>query len=70
VSATLATVCTQESHAALKADDEQWFALPVLGIQGEWYADEPPLELRNCARCGSTLARPVLDLTRTLVEAA
>lgn len=50
-------------HAALKRDDAAWAALRFVGIQPA-YRDEPALELRDCPRCLSTLARPVTTTER------
>lgn len=44
-------------HDSLKADPSVWAALPLCGIQE--YDEEISLELRNCACCGSTLAKKI-----------
>lgn len=48
-------------HQAAKLDDAAWSSLPLVGIQPSIDdAGEPEqLELRNCTRCNSTLARLV-----------
>jgi hypothetical protein len=43
-----------EFHTRLKADPSAWAELEPRGYQE--YDDTHKLELRNCARCGSTLA--------------
>lgn len=47
----------REFHDSLKADACAWSELEYRGVQE--YDDESALELRNCARCGSTLAKIV-----------
>lgn len=48
-------------HEGVKLDDARWSALTYLGIQPSIDDNGQPeeLELRNCVRCGSTLARLV-----------
>jgi hypothetical protein len=61
-------MCHQRNHDALKRDPKAWEDLEYVGIQrvpeiGNEAAYH--LELRNCAKCGSTLAvqlDPRLDL--------
>jgi hypothetical protein len=45
----------QAYHNSLKDDPARWAQLEARGTQE--YDPEFALELRNCARCGSTLAR-------------
>lgn len=55
------TVCTPEVHAAMKRDDRVWAGLTFVGVSepGTPYA----LQLVNCP-CGSTLARPLTEVTK------
>lgn len=48
--------CTPASHDALRTDDARWAKLKRLGDM-RWPWGEV-FELRDCPRCGSTLARP------------
>jgi len=41
--------------------EEQWENLRYVGIQKSGYGDFPDAELRNCEKCGSTLAIEVTD---------
>ncbi len=52
------TAGTIRYHTRLKARDELWAALPLVGLQKTTMPDHD-LELRNCKLCGSTLARRV-----------
>lgn len=55
-----ALACTRAIHLALTTDDLAWSRLPLLGVQQvEADGDEPAyqLEVRDCARCASTLSR-------------
>lgn len=36
--------------------EEQWEKLSYIGLQRSVFDDYPDLELRNCRRCGSTMA--------------
>lgn len=47
----------QTYHNFLKDDCLAWETLDLLGFQE--YDDEFKLELKNCTRCGSTLAKKV-----------
>ena len=63
-------ICTTLTHAAAVADDASWSLLRPIGIQA---VDETEaLELRNCPRCFSTLARAIpvlsLDAARALAD--
>lgn len=58
----LYTTCELE-HAALKASEEHWTALPFGGIQP---LGALLLESRHCLICGSSLVRPV-SLARALM---
>lgn len=59
----LLSACTRESHAELKADDKKWeretvppvghATRPVMGDGDEF------IQIANCRRCHSTLARAV-----------
>lgn len=44
-------------HDGLKADESAWQALELRGVQK--IDDTEALELRNCAKCASTLARKI-----------
>jgi hypothetical protein len=46
--------CTLAEHAALRANDKAWDALPW---KSDWVFEDEVLEQRDC-KCGSTLARP------------
>ena len=48
--------CTTATHDALKADRDAWAALPV---KADWDLGAEVLQLRDCPRCGSTLAKPL-----------
>lgn len=45
--------CTAASHEALKADAAAWAALP---LRPDWRVLGEVMQLRDCPRCGSTLA--------------
>ena len=47
--------CTTATHDALKADRDAWAALPP---KVDWVVGDEVLQLRDCPRCGSTLAKP------------
>lgn len=49
-----ASTCTVASHEVLKADPAAWAALPV---RADWPVLGEVIQLRDCPRCGSTLAR-------------
>ena len=48
--------CTTATHDALKADRDAWAALPP---KVDWVVGDEVLQLRDCPRCGSTLAKPL-----------
>lgn len=48
--------CTTATHDALKADRNAWAALPP---KVDWVVGDEVLQLRDCPRCGSTLAKPL-----------
>lgn len=48
-----ASTCTVASHEALKADAAAWAALP---LRPDWPVLGEVMQLRDCPRCGSTLA--------------
>ena len=48
--------CTTATHDALKADRDAWAALPP---KIDWVVGDEVLQLRDCPRCGSTLAKPL-----------
>lgn len=48
--------CTVAIHEAIKLDDAAWIALPLRGVQLGYGLD---LELRDCPKCRSTLAREI-----------
>lgn len=52
------------NHDALKVSPV-WESLPSIGLQP---TDELPLELRNCDRCHTTLARPVRTTARAIAD--
>lgn len=52
------------NHEALKSSPD-WDALPSIGLQA---TDELPLDLRNCDRCRTTLARPVPTTARAIAD--
>lgn len=54
VADTKAAACTVASHEALKADPAAWAALPV---RPDWLALGEVIQLRDCPRCQSTLAK-------------
>lgn len=55
VSVVAATAyCTAAGHEALKADPAAWAALP---LRPDWPVLGEVIQLRDCPRCGSTLAR-------------
>jgi hypothetical protein len=57
----LPACCPTSEHDALKADPARWEAAHFVGIQRGLPGDpEPPLELRDCPECQSTLG-VVLD---------
>lgn len=45
------------AHDSLKADPETWETLHYVGLQE--YDEIFSLELRNCPKCGSTLAKKI-----------
>jgi hypothetical protein len=45
--------CTVGSHEALRADAAAWAALP---LRPDWPVLGEVIQLRDCPRCGSTLA--------------
>lgn len=47
----------QAYHASLKEDPVAWASLKLLGYQEN--DDTTRLELRDCARCGSTLGKKI-----------
>lgn len=55
MSAAYLPVCSPEQHEHIRTTPELWARCTPLGMQeqGEGY---PPLELRNCFCCPSTLA--------------
>jgi hypothetical protein len=53
-----ASPCLQSDHERLKRSPS-WESLEYRGAM-RLILDEPALELRDCPRCGSTLARPVV----------
>ena len=56
------STCAPGYHRELVANGEKWLArTKYLGIQ-EMNGDGPDLELRNCVRCFSTLAREIKRL--------
>lgn len=52
------------NHEALKASDA-WDRLPSIGLQ---QTDDLPLDLRNCDRCHTTLARPVPTTAQAIAD--
>lgn len=50
--------CTERFHERLKASTKAWQEMPLRGFQPGFQAMDL-YELRNCVRCGSTLARAV-----------
>ena len=48
--------CTTATHDALKADRDAWAALPP---KLDWVVGDEVLQLRDCPRCRSTLAKPL-----------
>jgi len=50
----------EADHEQLRADDERWNALPLVGFQqcDSGCYSEVIIELRNCS-CGSTLGRVI-----------
>lgn len=58
----MAPACTTELHADIVADPARFRGeLIFLGVQ-ELDDARPPLELRNCPRCFSTLALELADV--------
>lgn len=54
VADTRDAACTVASHEAMKADPVAWAALPV---RSDWLALGEVIQLRDCPRCQSTLAK-------------
>lgn len=50
--------CTERFHDQLKASTKAWQEMPLRGFQ-PGFQPADLYELRNCPRCGSTLALPV-----------
>lgn len=51
--------CVDEEHDAIRDHDSLWYS-PAARPVGVWWDDtDTGLELRNCNRCDSTLAREV-----------
>lgn len=55
------TVCSQETHEAIKADEHRWLTETVPVAKNDGYQDVDDdcyITMRNC-RCGSTIGRLV-----------
>lgn len=52
-------VCSSDAHDRLKRDSDAWALLPALGAPMQLVPDEPPLVLKNCPACHSTLAKEI-----------
>jgi uncharacterized protein YegP (UPF0339 family) len=51
-----------DDHGQLRANDERWLALPLVGIQRSDTTTSADIELRHCT-CGSTIGRRVKEET-------
>ena len=58
-----ASECSVARHEDIKSDELKWIMQRRIGTQSSITEDgaECTLELRNCANCGSTLAREIAD---------
>ncbi len=56
VADTRASACTVASHEAMKADPFAWAALPA---RPDWRVLGAVIQLRDCPRCQSTLAKRI-----------
>lgn len=56
VADTRASGCTVASHEAMKADPTAWAALPA---RPDWRVLGSVIQLRDCPRCQSTLAKRI-----------
>lgn len=55
----LAPCCTEAEHESRKARPSRWKEALFVGYQSDGLPNGCSYELRNCPRCGSTLARRV-----------
>lgn len=50
--------CSPAEHDAIRDHDSLWRS-PMTRVVGTWGVDGDALDIRNCARCGSTLVREI-----------
>ena len=62
MNSNIAPPCTDETHAAARADVAVWATLIYRGVwvfEGDDEEPETRSEVRNCPTCGSTLLREI-----------